>query len=77
MEAISVKDELPPKNRWVLTYPNPYGSSNQFNYPDWTLAYLNVNSVWVSSAHSKRWKDPTHWMPIPPPPSPAENTQNV
>ena len=60
--------ELPKKHTWVLTYPNPYGSGNQFNYPEWTLAYLNVNSIWVSSEHSRRFKDPTHWMPLPEPP---------
>ena len=68
MEAISVKDRLPEKHVWVLTYPNPYGSGKKFNYPDWTLAYLSANDVWVNSAQSKRWTDPTHWMPLPSPP---------
>ena len=54
---ISVEDELPEQNRWVLTYN---GSSIN-------LLMLASNGGWYDHSVAKH-RNITHWMPLPAPP---------
>lgn len=65
-EWISVENESPPLMELVLAYPNMPEYSE---YQQRTLAYLNKNHVWINTHESRRANEPTHWMPLPPPPA--------
>ena len=54
-EWISVKERLPDKWVWVLV--------SDGNGADADVAYINDNEDWIEAAF-----EPTHWMPLPPPP---------
>lgn len=64
MEWIIIKDKKPPKDKWVLLYNGHWrGVGKRFNKVDRDEPdYCDETTEYISP-------DPTHWMPLPSPPT--------
>lgn len=76
MEWISVKDSLPACDEDVLVY-NPKDGINLGEFDQEQLrgyyekdgTYFITNSGWETQYDWAPFMSPTHWMPLPPPPT--------
>ncbi len=75
MEWISVKDKLPEDDEDVLIFNcrdgvsmGYFDPSNVRGYYEKDGSYCITDSGWEVSYEWARLMDPTHWMPLPPPP---------
>ena len=66
MQWISVNDELPPKNEYVLVYV--YNLHNNFSW----VGYMKNDEKWVLKGAEFYDKHVSHWMPLPKPPERTE-----
>ena len=65
---ISVKDELPPRERNILAV-NGHGRIK-------ILAFWKKEEkrwTWIEDSRFTHWNDITHWMPLPEPPDDEQN----
>lgn len=58
MEWISVEDRLPEKSGEYLTYCGEYDGTSILNFE-----VMKTKGKWKT-----KWKEVTHWMPLPEPP---------
>lgn len=63
---ISVEDELPEENKWVLTY----------NGTSINLLMLAGNGGWYDHSVAKH-RNVTHWMPLPAQPAKLSNVEKI
>lgn len=59
MEWIPVTDRTPEPGTWVLVWTGEY---------HWIAMISEQFGVWVGTYENEYWREPTHWMLLPPSP---------
>jgi Protein of unknown function (DUF551) len=74
---INKADDLPSENEYVLVHP-PYITTVFECEPRHVLQWYRGNFQYFlgGSVHNAIWRDITHWMPLPTPPT-ADNAEGA